>query len=84
MAAKDDLEVTMRRFIARGITGAAALVLAPRILAADPPRTASRIETDDWPMYNHNLAGWRFNSAEKTLSPANVSNLEVARWSNSS
>jgi glucose dehydrogenase len=79
MAAKDDLELTRRRFIACGITGAAALVLAPRVLAADPPRAVSRVETDDWPMYNHDLAGWRFNSAEKTLSPANVGNL-VEKW----
>jgi glucose dehydrogenase len=33
----------------------------------------------DWSMYNHDPAGWRFNSAEKTLSPANVSNL-VEKW----
>ena len=30
-------------------------------------------------MYNHDPAGWRFNPAEKTLSPANVSNL-VEKW----
>src|SRR6516165_9276663 len=33
----------------------------------------------DWPMYNHDVAGWRFNSAEKTLSPANVGKL-VEKW----
>ncbi len=26
----------------------------------------------DWPMYNHDPAGWRFNSAEKTPSPVNI------------
>jgi hypothetical protein len=29
----------------------------------------------DWPMYNHDPAGWRFNAAEKTLSPANAGKL---------
>jgi outer membrane protein assembly factor BamB/dienelactone hydrolase len=30
-------------------------------------------------MYNHDLAGWRLNPAEKTLSPANVGKL-VEKW----
>jgi outer membrane protein assembly factor BamB/dienelactone hydrolase len=33
----------------------------------------------DWPMYNHDQAGWRFNAVEKTLSPANVGKL-VEKW----
>ena len=33
----------------------------------------------DWPMYNHDPAGWRFNPAEKTLGPANVGRL-VEKW----
>jgi outer membrane protein assembly factor BamB len=33
----------------------------------------------DWPMYNHDLAGWRFNPAEKALGPANVGKL-VEKW----
>lgn len=33
----------------------------------------------DWPMYNHDSVGWRFNPAEKTLSPANVGTL-VEKW----
>src|SRR5262245_17708354 len=79
MAAKGNLEVTRRRFISRGITAAAALVLTQRVLASEPPGTTSKIEPDDWPMYNHDVAGWRLNSTEKTLSPANVGNL-VERW----
>src|SRR6266480_309220 len=79
MAAKDDLEVTRRRLITSGITGAVELVFSPLVFAADPPISVSRIETYDWPMYNHDLAVWRFNSAEKTLSPANVGNL-VEKW----
>ncbi len=50
---------------------------------ADPPAekdaTGSSITPADWPMYNHDPAGWRFNPAEKTLSPANVGNL-VEKW----
>jgi glucose dehydrogenase len=37
------------------------------------------ITAADWPMYNHDLAGWRCNRAEKTLSPANVGKL-VEKW----
>jgi outer membrane protein assembly factor BamB/dienelactone hydrolase len=33
----------------------------------------------DWPTYNHDPAGWRFNPAEKTLGPANVGKL-VEKW----
>lgn len=33
----------------------------------------------DWPMYNHDVRGWRFNSAESTLNPANVPTL-VEKW----
>ena len=33
----------------------------------------------DWAMYNHDPAGWRFNSAEKILGPENVAKL-VEKW----
>src|SRR5688500_15410198 len=33
----------------------------------------------DWPIYNHDLAGWRFNPVERTLGPANVGKL-VEKW----
>lgn len=33
----------------------------------------------DWPTYNHDPAGWRFNRAEKTLNASNVSNI-VQKW----
>jgi glucose dehydrogenase len=45
----------------------------------DDTRTATAIEAADWPMYNHDVAGWRFNPAEKALSPANVGKL-VEKW----
>ncbi len=33
----------------------------------------------DWPTYNHDPSGWRFNPAEKILGPANVGRL-VQKW----
>src|SRR5687767_13074855 len=47
-----------------------ALVTASLTLAADP---------HDWPMYNRDLKGWRFNDAEKNLGRANAGKLEE-RW----
>jgi outer membrane protein assembly factor BamB/dienelactone hydrolase len=44
--------------------------LAPAVRGADPA---------DWPTYNHDPAGWRFNPVEKTLGPANVGKL-VEKW----
>src|SRR4051794_11838445 len=40
---------------------------------------ASAVSAADWPMYNHDPAGWRFNAAEKTLGPQNVAAL-VEKW----
>ncbi len=54
-------------------------VCAPLAVCADPPKRVQTITSADWPMYNHDLAGWRFNPAEKTLSPANVEKL-VEKW----
>lgn len=42
-------------------------------------RAGQAAEAADWPTYNHDSAGWRFNPAEKTLSPANVGKL-IERW----
>lgn len=33
----------------------------------------------DWPMYNHDPSGWRFNPVEKTLGTHNVGKL-VEKW----
>jgi len=46
------------------------------IAAAVPVRGG---DDADWPMYNRDVAGWRYNTAEKTLSPANVGGL-VEQW----
>ncbi len=37
------------------------------------------VDPADWPTYNHDPAGWRFNPAETTLSSANVGKL-VEKW----
>src|SRR5215831_17109366 len=64
----------MRRIIWFGCPVAAVVAwvvtFAPAGRGADPA---------DWPTYNHDPAGWRFNPAEKTLGPANVGNL-VEKW----
>jgi glucose dehydrogenase len=44
-----------------------------------PSERAAKITPADWPTYNHDPAGWRFNPAEKTLGPANVGKL-VEKW----
>ena len=50
---------------------------------ASPPSTEKAtprsITPADWSMYNHDLSGWRFNPAEKTLGPSNVARL-VEKW----
>jgi len=40
---------------------------------------APDIDPADWPMYNHDVGGWRCNAAEKTLSTQNASQLEE-KW----
>ena len=57
--------------------------------AMTPKRTAAEVTairgklppiTDaDWSMYNHDVRGWRFNSAEDALSPDNAAKL-VEKW----
>lgn len=54
----------------------------PRVQSEPPSdkQAAQRtITAADWPMYNHDLAGWRYNPAEKTLGPANVGKI-VEKW----
>src|SRR5215469_13796516 len=40
------------------------------VVSADP---------NDWPMYNHDVSGTRFNSSEHLLGPHNVAGLQV-QW----
>jgi glucose dehydrogenase len=51
-------------------TGLLGITLQAAAFAASP---------EDWPTYNHDVLGWRCNSAEKILSPANVGGL-VEKW----
>jgi hypothetical protein len=55
-------------------------MIAPEVGLADPPKDDRGITSQDWPMYNQNVAGWRFNAGEKTLSPLTVGKLEE-KWS---
>ena len=47
--------------------------------AQETPAPTPKGDSADWAMYNHDPAGWRYNPAEKTLSPANVDRL-TERW----
>ncbi|MFY9253274.1 MAG: ankyrin repeat domain-containing protein [Fuerstiella sp.] len=63
--------------------------IANETSALTPQRTAAEIAairsklppiTDaDWSMYNHDVRGWRYNSAEETISPDNAAKL-VEKW----
>jgi outer membrane protein assembly factor BamB len=55
------------------------LAFASLIGTAEAQQRTQQISSADWPMYNHDLAGWRFNPAEKTLGTANVGKL-VEKW----
>jgi DNA-binding CsgD family transcriptional regulator len=44
---------------------------------ADVTRADGGNEANDWPMYNYNAAGTRYNTAESKLKPANVGGLHV-------
>ena len=70
---------TMHHLRRQGFLAIVLTACAPLAVCADPPARAQTITPDDWPMYNHDLAGWRYNPAEKTLSPANVGKL-VEKW----
>lgn len=47
-----------------------------RAAEADP---RGAIQPQDWPSYNRDVLGWRFNPAEKTLSPSSAHELEL-KW----
>lgn len=53
--------------------------LAVLIVAATSRSSVAEPDPADWPMYNHDVAGWRFNAAETTLNVENVSRL-VEKW----
>ena len=51
------------------------------VLLAMLPAAMARAQGDarDWPMYNHDLAGSRYNPAETAIGPANAGQL-VEKW----
>src|SRR5689334_15072303 len=55
---------------------AVAFILAGLMVLCAPARAD---DAADWPMYNHDVAGWRFNAAEKILGVDNVGKL-VEKW----
>ena len=57
------------------LSAVAALVVVEVAATQNPPP----ITAADWPMYNYDVAGWRFNPAEGTLGPENVGKL-VEKW----
>ena len=61
------------RKIALWILSFALLARGDRAWSEEPDSRA------DWPTYNHDSAGWRFNPAESTLGPENVGGL-VELW----
>lgn len=55
------------------------LPAVPWATGAEPPRAEPKTAAPDWPMYNQNLAGWRFNASEKSLGRDNAGKL-VEKW----
>ena len=53
-----------------GLAALALLMQGGRAQAQEPAASAA-----DWPTYNHDPAGWRYNPAETTLGPSNVGTL---------
>lgn len=50
-----------------------------RIQAADPPGVSVSADPNDWPMYNRDVTGTRYNPGERALSKDNASQL-VEKW----
>lgn len=71
---------TKRISTAAGVAALVALSMmspTPTATPATPPGPS--YDAQDWPMYNRDVLGSRYNSAETTLSPANVDTL-VEKW----
>lgn len=48
-------------------------------VAGGDKETLNPITAADWPSYNHDVRGWRFNSGEKTLTAENAAEIEE-KW----
>lgn len=62
----------------RNCSAVLAFLLCVLVLFGEVGR-AQEISPADWPTYNHDVAGWRFNPVETTLGPNNVTGL-VEKW----
>jgi glucose dehydrogenase len=75
----------MQQILHSNMTRAATLVLSVCMAIAQFANAAESVAASplgdpaDWPTYNHDVAGWRFNPAETTLNPENVPRL-VEKW----
>ncbi len=56
-----------------------AVWIHPEKVFATEPRKRLAIEPADWATYNYDFQGWRYNPAERRLSPANAAQLEI-KW----
>src|SRR5262249_43104819 len=54
-----------------------AAVLGVLLTLASSAQSRDGGDGDDWPMYGHDPLGTRFNTGEKTITPANVAGLKV-------
>jgi polyvinyl alcohol dehydrogenase (cytochrome) len=69
----------MRRRSISWLGSLVVMVMVPTLQgpAGAGPLDLAPITAADWPMYNHDIAGTRFNPAETTLSPTTVGGLRV-------
>ena len=66
------------RFIHKFLLGILSLNLCLAVFSV-PIKAAPAITSADWPMYNQDVKGWRFNSAENSITPDNANQL-VEKW----
>lgn len=62
-----------------GCGGENAEPLVTTFVAEDVQTALPEISDSDWPTYNHDAEGWRYNGAETQLSPQNAAQLEL-KW----
>jgi polyvinyl alcohol dehydrogenase (cytochrome) len=60
------------------VVTSATVLLSFSILAQNlEPIPTQTVTQNDWPMYNHDVLGTRFNPAEQILTPASVKQLKI-------
>ena len=79
----EPMETPGTRGCVRARSKRAALLLGATLLVAASGAAVTHADgpvandANDWPMYNHDVAGTRYNAAEKTLKAGNVGGLHV-------